>query len=287
MIPPRETRDYKREREAERKVERRPLTRRRASEADAAGDLSPQERGEVGRGPRERSATRWELRQEKAKDNTSPRSCGERSPPSRASRRAAGEGPPTRFSTQAHFRRGSLLRRQRWPECLREGVGLAQEAQVGRVRAVHGALAVVADELVAREVDAGSCRRAATSASNAFFSAARLSAFRFADGQAGPERSRTFGPRPAGSAWSVSPCAAPSRTARCARPPAPRSGSAGSRARTRPHRARPAARRCPASSVPLPEKPRLMTGRSSLRPRIAVWTMPGRDAHPPCVIDVP
>ena len=38
---------------------------------------------------------------------------------------------------------------------------------------------------------------------------------------------------------------------------------------------------------PLPEKPRLMTGRSSQRPSIAVCTMPGRDAQPPCVIEVP
>ena len=32
---------------------------------------------------------------------------------------------------------------------------------------------------------------------------------------------------------------------------------------------------------PLPEKPRLMIDRSNLRPMMAVWTIPGRDAHPP------
>lgn len=46
----------------------------------------------------------------------------------------------------------------------------------------------------------------------------------------------------------------------------------------------------PASSGsirPLPLKPKLITVASSRRPIIAGKAIPGRDAHPPCVIEVP
>ena len=43
----------------------------------------------------------------------------------------------------------------------------------------------------------------------------------------------------------------------------------------------------PESILPLPENPRLTVGRSSQRPRIAGMAIPGRDAHAPCMIDVP
>ena len=49
------------------------------------------------------------------------------------------------------------------------------------------------------------------------------------------------------------------------------------------------ARNCATSTSirPLPEKPKLRTGESSRRPRMAGKAMPGREAQPPCVIEVP
>src|SRR5690554_2718535 len=41
------------------------------------------------------------------------------------------------------------------------------------------------------------------------------------------------------------------------------------------------------SRGPFPEKARLITGRSSLRERMLVHPIAGRDAHPPCAIEVP